>query len=185
VGCRYRTPRRLVFQRTEFHKETTSNFVQDNTVELQLPFVKYLLNPKSILPLGVPPTGRSLEIGHAVVEWANQQGVRLKIIGSTDLTHYGYNYGYTPKGTGPTALEWVRQENDRRVISAMLAMAPDRVLQEGTLHQNACCAGAAATAIVAAQHTGATLARTVAYATSHDKSPGDSFVGYVGMVFGS
>jgi hypothetical protein len=33
-------------------------------------------------------------------------------------------------------------------------------------------------------HMGAGRARQVAYATSYDKSPGDSFVGYVGIVFG-
>lgn len=173
-----------LMSRFDFHNETPADFVQDNTIELQLPFVKYLLNPKAILPLGVPPVARSLEIGSAVVDWADQEGLRLKIIGSTDLTHYGSNYGFSPKGTGQAALDWVRDENDRQVIDAMLAMAPDKVLCEGSRHQNACCAGAAATTIAAAQYAGASIARTVAYATSHDKSPGESFVGYVGMVLG-
>ena len=42
---------------------------------------------------------------------------------------------------------------------------------------------AAATAIAAAKHLGAEKAETIAYSTSYDKSPGDSFVGYVGVVF--
>jgi MEMO1 family protein len=170
--------------RFDFHTETPANFLEDNTIELQLPFVKYLLNPKAILALGVPPTEQSLDIGRAVVAWANDAGMRLKIIGSTDLTHYGANYGYAPKGKGQAALDWVRHDNDRQIIEAMLAMAPEKVLQQGRQNQNTCCAGAASTAIAAAKRLGATSAHTVAYATSHDKSPGDSFVGYVGMVFG-
>jgi AmmeMemoRadiSam system protein B len=105
------------------------------------------------------------------------------VIGSTDLTHYGNNYGFVVKGTGPAAVDWVRNENDRRVIDAMLAMDPDRIISEALENQNACCGGAAAAAITAAKHLGAQKAQSIAYATSYDKSPGDSFVGYVGIVF--
>ena len=80
-------------------------------------------------------------------------------------------------------MEWVRNDNDRRVIDAMLAMDPEKVIKEAGANQNACCGGAAATAIAAAKALGAKQAETIAYATSHDKSPGDSFVGYVGIVF--
>ena len=132
--------------------------------------------------MGVPPNKSSLQIGKALVDIAGQIGVAVKVIGSTDLTHYGYNYGFTSKGTGKRALDWVRNENDRRVIDAMLALEPENVLVEALANQNACCAGAAATAIEAAKNLGAIQADEIAYATSYDKSPGDSFVGYVGIV---
>jgi AmmeMemoRadiSam system protein B len=119
-----------------------------------------------------------------VASWAKAKDRRLKIIGSTDLTHYGGNYGYTPKGSGEKAVEWVRSHNDRRVVDALLAMNPEKVIDEGLNRQNACCAGAAATAVSAVQKMGARKAKKLAYATSYDKSPGDSFVGYVGVVFG-
>jgi AmmeMemoRadiSam system protein B len=173
-----------LIERFEFQQETARRFAQDNTIELQLPFVKYHLNPKQILAIGVPPHPRSLEIGQAVVDWAKEKGQCLKIIGSTDLTHYGRNYGLTSHGSGSKAVDWVRQENDRRVIEAMLAMDPYKVMAEGIQNQNACCCGAAAVAVEAACRMGATLSKEVAYATSYDKSPGDSFVGYVGVVFG-
>jgi AmmeMemoRadiSam system protein B len=64
----------------------------------------------------------------------------------------------------------------------MLALDPAKVIDEALASQNACCAGAAATAIAAAKHLGANRADEIAYATSYDKSPGDSFVGYVGIV---
>jgi len=170
-------------QRFEFHEETTHRYARDNTIELQLPFVKYLIDPASILAIGVPPVHTSLDIGRTVASWARSKGQRLKVIGSTDLTHYGGNYGFTPQGTGDDALEWVRNKNDRRVIDAMLAMSPETVIDEGLSRQNACCAGAAATAVATAREMGARQAKELAYATSHDKSPGDSFVGYVGVVF--
>ena len=167
----------------DFVVETASRFTQDNTIELQLPFVKHFFGDARILPIGVPPADRSLEIGKAVVAASRKLGRRIKVLGSTDLTHYGPNYGYAPKGSGPEAVKWVKQENDREIIDAMLALDPQAVIAKALSQQNACCAGAVATAIEAGKALGAEKADTVAYATSYDKSPGDSFVGYVGLLF--
>lgn len=169
--------------RFPFTIETAQRFTHDNTIEVQLPFIKYFFKTTKLVPMGVPPKALSFDIGKAVAEISRELGLRVKIIGSTDLTHYGTNYGYLPKGTGKKAVDWVTRENDANVINAMVAMDPDKVIQEAMENQNACCSGAAATAIVAAKHLGAKKAETIAYATSYDKSPGDSFVGYVGVVY--
>lgn len=169
--------------RFTFSVETAQRFERDNTIELQLPFIKYFFANARIVPVGVPPAAAALEIGAAAVDIASRMGRKVYVIGSTDLTHYGYNYGFLPHGTGPQALAWVREQNDRRVIDAMLAMNPALVLEEAREHQNACCAGAAAAAVAGGRAMGAARGELLAYATSHDKSPGDSFVGYAGIVF--
>ena len=166
-----------------FTVETADNFTRDNTIELQLPFIKYFYPDSKLVPMGVPPTQMALEVGKAVAEISNRLGLQVKVAGSTDLTHYGANYGFTIKGAGAEALEWVRNVNDRRIIDAMLAMDPQSIIDEALENNNACCGGAAATAIAAAKQMGADRAETLTYATSYDKSPGDSFVGYVGIVF--
>lgn len=163
--------------------EAFEDFAQDNTIELQLPFIKYFFKDVKMVPIGVPPTKDSLEIGKAAVEIATELGLRVKVIGSTDLTHYGLNYGFAPEGTGPAALDWMCNENDRRIIDAILAMDPLRVVSEAKAHHNACCAGAVAAAVAAAKQLGAKKAESIAYATSYEKSPGDSFVGYAGILF--
>jgi len=170
-------------EKFSFQIETADRFTQDNTIELQLPFIKYFFKDAKIVPIGAPPTKDSLEIGKTVVDLSKRLGLQIKVIGSTDLTHYGPNYGFMSHGRGASAVDWVRNGNDRRVIDAMLTMDPEKVIKEATTNQNACCSGAAATAIAAAKALGAKQAETIAYATSHDKSPGDSFVGYVGIVF--
>ena len=43
----------------------------------------------------------------------------------------------------------------RHIIDTMIAMEPERVISEALANQNACCAGAAATAIETAKHLGA------------------------------
>jgi AmmeMemoRadiSam system protein B len=166
-----------------FKIETARHHTKDNTIELQLPFIKYFFPDAKIVPIGVPPSEAAIEIGKAAASLSVEQGLKVKIIGSTDLTHYGLNYGYIPEGTGPSAVEWVRNENDRKVIDQMLAMNPAGVIAEAMKNQSACCSGAVASAISAGKVLGSSQAKQIAYASSYDKSPGDSFVGYVGVVF--
>ena len=170
-------------ERFPFIIETPSRFVQDNTIEVQLPFIKYFFEDTPVVPIGVPPTLASLEIGMAAVDICRELGLRIKVIGSTDLTHYGDNYGYLPKGSGPKARRWVETENDAAMVAAILAMDSHRVLKLAREKQNACCSGAVATAVTAAKALGAEEAHQLAYATSYEKSPGESFVGYAGVLF--
>lgn len=169
--------------RFAFKVETADDFTPDNTIELQLPFVKYFFPDAKIVPVGPPPTPTAMEIGSAASEISKKYGRRVRVIGSTDLTHYGPNYGFTPHGRGKEAVTWVKFENDRRMVEVLTALAPKRVLEEALSNQNACCSGAAATAISAGKALGADSAEMVAYATSYDKNPGDSLVGYTGIVF--
>lgn len=167
----------------DFIVETTTDFTPDNTIELQLPFIKYLLDDVKIVPVGVPPSDQAVRIGEYAAETAKKNGVAAKVIGSTDLTHYGSNYGFSPKGRGQEAHEWVTGNNDRRMIDAMLNMDADDVLTQAKKNHNACCAGAVAAAISASKRLGSQQAESIAYATSYEKSPGESFVGYAGVVF--
>ena len=172
-----------LIRRHAFQIETTTRFQQDNTIELQMPFIRYLFGDVRVVAMGVPPAEETLSVARSVVDVARDQDLSIVVIGSTDLTHYGPNYGFTSKGSGNEAVEWVRNENDRRVIDAMLRMDPQAVIREGLTHDNACCSGAAAAAIVAGKAMGAKKAQELVYASSYDKSPGSSFVGYVGVVF--
>jgi AmmeMemoRadiSam system protein B len=166
-----------------FQLETPTRFQQDNTIELQMPFIRYFFKEARVVAMGVPPAAETLALANSVVASARELDLSIAVIGSTDLTHYGPNYGFTAKGVGSEAVEWVRDENDRRVIDAMTRMDPEAVIREGLNNDNACCCGAAAAAIAAGKAMGARKADMLAYATSYDKSPGDSFVGYVGMLF--
>ncbi|MGB5158792.1 MAG: AmmeMemoRadiSam system protein B [Desulfobacterales bacterium] len=166
-----------------FQIETAQKFIRDNTIELQLPFIKYFFKDVKIVPVGVPPVRKSFEIGKDAAKIATGLGLKAMVLGSTDLTHYGVNYGFVSKGTGASALNWVKSENDKKVIDAMLEMNPEKVIEEALLNENACCSGAAATAISTAKELGAMNAKLITYQTSYDKNPSDSFVGYAGIVF--
>jgi hypothetical protein len=166
-----------------FEIETAQRFTRDNTIELQLPFIKYFFKDVKIVPMGVPPVEKSLDVGIYATKAAKELGLKAMVLGSTDLTHYGANYGFVSHGTGMSAVRWVKNENDKRAMDAMLSMDSHKVIEEALSNDNACCAGAAATAISAAKELGATRAELVEYTTSYDISPADSFVGYAGIIF--
>ncbi len=159
------------------------SFGQDNTIELQLPFIKHFFPDAKIVPVGAPPRQASIEIGAAAADISRDLNKSIRVIGSTDLTHYGPGYRFSPKGSGRAALDWVRNENDGAAIEAMIEMDPARVVDESLSNHNACCGGAAAAALSAGKRLGAAAAHKLAYATSHDKHPSNDFVGYVGVVF--
>lgn len=166
-----------------FNIETASHYEPDNTIELQLPFIKFFFPNVKILPIGVPPSLASLKIGERAADISRSMGKKIKILGSTDLTHYGYNYGFTPRGTGEKAIHWVKNENDKRIVDLMLAMDTEKIIHESLKRHNSCCSGAVATAITTMKQLGASKGELVAYTTSYDIRPDNSFVGYAGIVF--
>jgi AmmeMemoRadiSam system protein B len=167
----------------QFIVETVFDYEPDNTIELQLPFIKYLFPDTKIVPIGVPPDPESIRIGERVGEISKSMGLKTLILGSTDLTHYGLNYGHAPKGIGKEAVEWVKNENDKRMVDLMLAMDPQGVISESLRNSNACCSGAVAAAIAAARSTGARKGEKLIYRTSYDVRPDNSFVGYAGVLY--
>jgi AmmeMemoRadiSam system protein B len=167
----------------QFRIETAANAEPDNTIELQLPFIKYFFPKTMILPIGVPPANPSLKIGKRIAQMAKDAQRPILFLGSTDLTHYGPNYDFTPQGIGAKALAWVKEQNDKQVIQLMLQLKAEELIQESLRNGNACCSGAAATTIAAVKELGGRQGDLVDYFTSYDIRPDASFVGYAGIVF--
>jgi len=166
-----------------FVEENSYSFNPDNTVELQLPFIKYFFPNVSIVTLGVAPVQTAISIGRYSSEIAKNMDVNAIFIGSTDLTHYGPNYGFMPHGPGEEGLKWVKEINDKKIIDLFIEMDPVKVIEEALSSKNACCPGAAAAAISASKNSGALHGVLVDYTTSYDIHPDLSFVGYAGVVF--
>lgn len=166
-----------------FQVETPDAFAPENTIELQMPFVKYFFDGATVLTIGPPAGPAALKIAETVVKEAQSMGLDLMVIGSTDLTHYGASFGFTPAGSGHSAYEWVRDQNDRQIIEKMLAMNPEKVIEDALANHNACCPGAAAATITAAKALGAKYADLLGYSSSYEKNSGSTFVGYAGIIY--
>jgi MEMO1 family protein len=155
----------------------------DNTVEVLLPLVAAILPGTRALWLRSPNDSSSIELGEALHAAASSLGRSVLAIGSTDLTHYGPNYGFSPKSRGREAEAWVRETNDRRFIEAILAMDGGQAVARGETERSACSPGAAVAALAFARASGAGRAELLGYATSLDFRRDDSFVGYAAIGF--
>ena len=180
--------------RDEFKKQVCTKMnpprpdrYQDNTVEVLLPMVHYFFPRAELLWLRFPADLSSCEAGKLLAECAGKCGKRIAVLGSTDLTHYGDNYGYSPKGRGKPALEWVRNVNDAAFIAAVLDGDPSRALKLAGETGAACSAGAVLGALGFAAAGGKTSARLLDYRTSAEVHPDGqipgSFVGYAAVTF--
>lgn len=154
----------------------------DNTVEVQLPLLKYLFPEIKALSLRAPPSSVSLELGRLLRRLADSLTKEILVIGSTDLTHYGQAYNFAPRGSGDSAVKWVKETNDKRIVEAFLAL-DEHSLELAQTEHSACSAGGAASAIAFAAASGARRSGLITYTTSWDILPSSSFVGYAGILY--
>ncbi|MDD3471363.1 MAG: AmmeMemoRadiSam system protein B [Syntrophaceae bacterium] len=155
----------------------------DNTVEIQLPFVKWFF-PKSRLIAAHSPASMSSEsFAKTLCALINQREMTAVFLGSADLTHYGRNYDFSPKGTGIEAVEWVRNVNDKSLIDKALAMNALGVLDDSRELHNTCSPGPIISAMTCASIHESKGGFLIDYFTSYDVMPGSSFVGYAAIVY--
>ena len=157
----------------------------DNTVEIQLPFLKYAFPDSAVLWLRAAPSEAAIELGETLARLAVETGKNVVVIGSTDLTHYGEDYGFHPMGSGEKAVRWVKEQNDKKIIDLFLALDVPAALAAAAEDSSACSAGGAAAAAAYARARGATAGRLLSYYTSYDVFPHESFVGYAGIIYPS
>jgi len=170
-----------LMKRVDTRKESLQS--GDNTMEVQLAMVKYFFPESKLLAVRSPASLKAKELGEAVAETAQKEGLSILAVGSTDLTHYGPNYGFLSKGLGPKAVEWVKKENDKGFIDRALRMDIEGLLTHAEENDSACSAGAAASAAATCKTLGAKNGILLDYYTSYDIMPDESFVGYGGIVY--
>ena len=151
----------------------------EHSVEVQVPFVRYLFPAAKIVPvvIGRPEVGLCTRFGRALARAAKDR--QILIVASSDLSHY-------PSAVNASVV-------DRRTLESVAALDPtrlktvtrqqmDRALPE--LATCACGEGPIMAAIEAAVALGATHATVVSYANSADVAVGDPsrVVGYGAVV---
>jgi len=161
--------------------ETAPDNVADNTVEVHLPIVRYLFPGSAVVCVRCPPGPLASRVGEAIAGYAVAHERSIRVVGSTDLTHYGPAYGFTPAGHGPAAVAWVRDENDRAIVDSMARMDAEETVRLAHERRAACSSGAAAAAISFARRLGARTGHVIEYAQSYDVRPDASFGGYAGV----
>jgi len=157
--------------------------LDEHALEVLMPFLRVLLPEARILPIMVTADDSAVELGRRVARAS--RGRRVSALASTDLTHYGERFGFTPAGTGDAAHEWMRA-NDRRILELTTSLDAEAVVPEAEEHRNSCGSGALAAAVAFARQLGSEDGRLLERTDSHEVSlPRQEFtvaVGYAGVL---
>jgi MEMO1 family protein len=160
---------------------------REHAVEVELPLVRVAWPKAMILPVEVPVVDTAAEIGRMTARRMIEAGVKAVYLASSDLTHYGPGYRFSPAGVGLAALDWAK-ENDRRLLELVTNMRVDRIVPEVRARLNACGGGAIAAMLAACREQGASAGRVLRHANSYEtlsemkpQTPIDA-VGYASVV---
>lgn len=160
----------------------------EHSLEVQLPFLQFLSNGRTvnIVPIVISSEDYKIceSVGKAIAAGINEIGRDVTILASTDFTHYGTRFYYTPAGTGPIedVIKWV-YEKDGDLIQKIEQLDGETLLKTVVKEGRTMCGHSAVTTVlVAAAQLGATKGKLLKYATSYDVRGGsDTIVGYAAM----
>lgn len=161
----------------------------EHAVEVELPLIQDAFPGVSILPVEVAPDDSASAIGRETAQAMQKLNLKPIFLASSDLTHYGPDYGFTPAGVGPAALDWA-MDNDCRLLDLTLHLSDEQIVPEVRGRFNACGAGAIAAMLAAAKEFGASQAQLISHANSFQTlrnvapQPPTNAVGYASLVVG-
>lgn len=157
-------------------------FKKEHAVEVQLPFVQRYLKNVSVVPLiiGQLTTQQANAVAKALAPFIDKQTL---VVVSTDFTHYGKQFDYTP--FDDHVAERIKQL-DATIVTAVQQqkVAPLETIIKET--QATVCGRkplAVLLALCEQKVLGAIEPRLIAYETSSDAGATGSSVSYVGLVF--
>jgi hypothetical protein len=162
---------------------------EEHSIEVQVPFIKQLFPEAKVVPIMVPPVPTAHEVGEAVGRTLTSYKYDALVIGTTDLTHYGPRYGFTPQGVGAEGNTWAKEKNDRQFIDLVCTMKAKELVREASRNKNACSSGAAAATVAAAAALGASAGVLLEHTSSSEVLGGhfpedqSDSVGYAAVVF--
>lgn len=161
--------------------------VREHSLEVQVPFIRKLFPEAKVLPIMVAPGPQAAAVGRQVAQAVDGTDRDVVYVGSTDLTHYGPGYRFTPAGSGAEALQWAKDVNDRRLLDLIEGLHADRIVDDTRTNHSACGGGAIAAAVAASQTAGATKGLLLWHTTSHEvlrdaHGPKSDSVGYAGVL---
>ncbi len=163
---------------------------REHSIEVNVPLIQHAWKDIPFLPIEVPPVEAANEIGRETAALLRAAGARPVFLASSDLTHYGPNYGITLAGTGQPALTWAA-DNDGELLDMMRPSRSSTIVQETSAHDNACGGGAIAAMLGACEELGATSTHVIRKTNSYEvlskalgRQRADNFVGYAAAVVG-
>lgn len=163
----------------------------EHSLEVQLPLMQTVVGEGlKIVPCLIPPRREATAWGEALGRLLREWPIPTAVIASSDLTHYGPNYGFIPRGAGSAGSRWAHETNDRELLDLIERLDGEAALTHALEHRSACGGGAIAAAVCACRIMGAqrgyVLDHTDSARVAAGRTRGDTAnsVGYAAVVFG-
>lgn len=164
--------------------DTATLHQQENSLEIQLPFIKFLSDhlqhPCSIVPMVMAQQdlNTAQQVGDHLATILEHEKKQIAIIASTDFSHEGYSYGRFPP-EGLTADEFARKQ-DSYALEAIQQNNPNKLYEHIQKRGISMCGyGPVITLLQLANHFTDTSVELLKYGTSYDTcSDSNTCVGY-------
>ncbi|OXU15888.1 AmmeMemoRadiSam system protein B [Sedimentisphaera salicampi] len=162
----------------------------EHSLEVVCPFIKHLYPDAEICPVLVPPSEDAVQAGKDAAEAVKKiEDKNVFCIASSDLTHYGRRFDFSPAGEGEVGCKWAKEVNDKAFIEAAVSMDAKSVLSKGIYERSSCGPGAVAAAVEYARQVGSKEGKLLKHTHSFEVissnylCSSDSTVGYSGIIF--
>lgn len=161
-----------LLRESKYLQEDAQAHINEHSIEVQLPFLQFLLPEVKIVPLVLSSADFMVyaEIGKAIAKALKEIGKNCLIVASSDMTHY--------------EARQKAEANDNLAIEAILKLDAEELLKRiERFNITMCGYGPTVVMLCAAKELGAKGARLIKYQTSGDTT-GDysSVVGYAGIM---
>jgi AmmeMemoRadiSam system protein B len=157
----------------------------EHSLEVQLPFLQCIKKNYELKIVPIVIMSHNIElckrVAQDIVNVAKKLKRKVKIVASSDFTHYGSNYGFLP--FPPTEAKTKLKEFDMKAIELVEKLDSKEFLDFAS-RATICGSGAIATCIEICKLLGAKKARLLKYYTSGDIiGDYDNAVGYASITF--
>lgn len=161
--------------------------LHEHSIEVQLPFLQHRFKDLKFVPIAIshPYYRKDMckKIGEKIAEAAKKLNRKVIVIASSDFTHYGRMYRYTPfSGSTSQILKKVK-ETDSEIIGYIEKLMPERIIEVcGEKNLSICGYGGISAMLWAVKKLGAKQGKLLNYSTSFDTSRDiNAVVGYAGI----
>ena len=163
-----------------------SAHIYEHSIEVQIPFLQYIFNNRfSLIPIVVDSDTNFNKLAKALIEIKSMYRGDLIIVASSDFTHYGIDYHYTP--FGENANERVKQD-DLNTIKFILIKDSNEFLKRA--NERTICGRYTITALLEylasleeQDNKVKITGNLLKYYQSSEIYPSSSFVSYASIVF--
>lgn len=192
----WKTPLGSIKPDISFIKEITKDSIitddppshsREHSIEAQLPWIQYVFGDVKLVPISINPIyfdiKTSREIGEKISKTANKLNRKILIIASSDFTHHGPMYGYSPFGNDKDAVEKIKKM-DMEVIDSIIKLEASNIIKTCNDKKLTICGyGPIASMVLCSKNLKAKQGQLLNYSTSFDVS-GDTraVVGYAGII---